>query len=97
MVWYFLVLCSMLLAAATAFDCTTSAFEAILPSNTSVILATPLADNATFNTPASDTGFPSSPTGLRALCAVQVEVPAPGNTTYNFGIFLPSNWNGRFL
>lgn len=88
---------SLLVGVAAALGCNPSAFNAILPSNASVTFAYGLPENSTFHVPASDIAFPSSPTGLHALCALQVEVPASGNTSYGFGLFLPSTWNGRFL
>lgn len=80
-----------------AFECSKSAFQAVIPSHTSVSLVQEVGENGTFEVPAGDIAYPTSPTGLRALCAVQIKVPAPGNTTYEFGLFLPEEWNGRFL
>ncbi|GME23712.1 hypothetical protein GTA08_BOTSDO07411 [Neofusicoccum parvum] len=91
------MLAGAIATTASAFECTQSAFEAVIPSNTSVSLVQDVAQNGTFEVPASDIAYPTSPTGLRALCAVQIKVPAPGNTTYEFGLFLPDEWNGRFL
>jgi hypothetical protein len=45
----------------------------------------------------NDTFMPSNYSGLPALCAVSVNVPSPGNTSFNFGLFLPEGWNGRFI
>ncbi|KAJ9404562.1 hypothetical protein DTO045G8_7635 [Paecilomyces variotii] len=47
--------------------------------------------------PSSDIGFPTSPTNLPALCALEVKVPSTTNSSYSFGLFLPDDWNGRFL
>lgn len=86
-----------LLGAANALDCSFSAIQSALPSNASLNFATPIAANGTFQVPAGDTGYPTNPVGLPAMCAVSVQVQSVGNTTFGFGLFLPSDWNGRFL
>lgn len=59
--------------------------------------AYPVAANSTFEVPKGDTGYPDSPPNLPALCAASIQVKSVGNTTFGFGIFLPEEWNGRFL
>lgn len=88
-----------LLGAAQGLDyiCTPSAIQAALPAGASVNFAYPVAANATFEVPASDTGYPDSPPSLPALCAASIQVQSIRNTTFGFGIFLPEDWNGRFL
>lgn len=88
---------SILLGGASAFDCSPAAFASILPANATVVSATSIPDNGTFNVPATDLGFPFSPTGLPALCAVEIRVQTPGNSSYGFGLFLPKKWNSRYL
>ena len=82
---------------AIALDCSPSTIQAALSSDVTVNFASPLRENATFNVPPSDTGYPTSPVGLPALCAVSIQVQSTGNTSYGFGLFLPDDWNGRFL
>jgi feruloyl esterase len=84
------------LGMANALNCTPSAFKGILGSNASVVLASLLPENSTFHVPPGDVAFPQSPAGLHALCVLEVEV-ADSNAPYNFGLFLPKSWNGRFL
>lgn len=88
-----------LLAAgsASAFNCTPAAFEAVLPENASVVLTRTLPANSTFTVSAGDVAYPTSPTGLNALCAVQVKVQSSNISAYDFGLFLPTEWNERFL
>ncbi|CBY00314.1 similar to feruloyl esterase B precursor [Plenodomus lingam JN3] len=86
-----------LFGVASALDCTSSAIQAILPSNASVNFAQVVSANSTFEVPKSYTGYPESPVGLPASCAVSVQVQSIENTTYGFGLFLPEDWNGRFL
>ena len=83
--------------AVTNAKCDPAAIQASLPSGASVNFARPVAANATFEVPKSQTGYPTSPKNLPSLCAVSVQVQSIGNTTYGFGMFLPDDWNGRFL
>ncbi|EON64415.1 hypothetical protein W97_03646 [Coniosporium apollinis CBS 100218] len=85
------------IGAASAFECSPSAFIEVLPSNATVTFAYPLSDNSTFQVPAGNLPYRVSPTGLRALCAVEIRQPSSGNSSYSFGLFLPAEWNGRFL
>ncbi|KAJ9252577.1 hypothetical protein DTO207G8_4639 [Paecilomyces variotii] len=80
-----------------AFTCDPTSLQQYLGSGISVTSAKYLANNATFEVPSSDIGFPTSPTNLPALCALEVKVPSTSNSSYSFGLFLPDDWNGRFL
>lgn len=86
-----------LFGAAGALECSLSSIQSILPSNVSVNFAQALPANSTFQVPEGDTGYPVSPVNLPPLCAVSIQVESIENTTYGFGLFLPENWNGRFL
>jgi len=82
--------------ASSAFNCTTSALDSILPSHASALFATPVQANGTFGQ-AGDIGYPKHATNLPPLCAVSVNVTSSATTSFTFGLFLPYNWNGRFL
>ncbi|KAK6384099.1 hypothetical protein LTR65_009858 [Meristemomyces frigidus] len=86
-------------ATATSFACTPSAFTAILPPHASVAFTQSLPANSTFQVPAGDIAYPTSPTQLRALCAVQINVTSSASSAFSFGLFLPEpgEWNERFL
>lgn len=86
-----------LLPIAYAFDCTPSAFSAILPANATVVSATKVAQGATFTVPKRDIAYPTAPSKLNAACAVEINVTSSSTSAYGFGIFLPDNWNDRFL
>jgi feruloyl esterase len=77
--------------------CDPSTIQAALPQGASVNFAYPLTANSTFEVPKGDTGYPDDAFGLPALCAVSVQVQSIANSTYGFGLFLPAEWNGRFL
>lgn len=87
----------LLLPAVTAFDCTPAAFSAHLPATATVLFATSLPDNSTFEVPIGDIAYPTSPSGLQALCAVQINVTSSPTSAYSFGVFFPKEWNGRYL
>jgi feruloyl esterase len=86
-----------LAGAALALECSPASIQSVLPSNASVNFAYPVPENSTFQVPKGDTGYPTNPVGLPALCAVSVQVNSIGSSTFGFGLFLPDNWNGRFL
>ncbi|KAF2864781.1 feruloyl esterase B precursor [Massariosphaeria phaeospora] len=88
---------SALFGAVQALDCSPSAIQSALPSNANVNFAYPLQAGSTFEVPEGDTGYPTNPVELPALCAVSVQVESIGDSTYGFGLFLPEDWNGRFL
>jgi feruloyl esterase len=85
------------IASALTTNCSLKTFEKIVPPTATVISAEEVATNGTFIVPVADTGFPTDPARLPALCAVQVEMTTDANTTFNYGLFLPNRWNGRFL
>jgi feruloyl esterase len=83
--------------ATTAFECSPAEFTKYLPSNATVTFASTVPQGGTFNVPASDVAYPTSPAELRELCAVQVNVTSSATSAYSFGLFLPTEWNHRFL
>lgn len=95
--WSTLLPFGALIGTGLGLECSPSAIDAILPSNASINFAYNLPANSTFKVPKGDTGYPQSPVGLPALCAVSVQVQSVGNSTFGFGLFLPESWNGRFL
>lgn len=88
---------SFAFGAVTAFNCTPSAFQSILPSNASVTFAYALPANSTFVVPSGDIAYPTSPTELDALCAVEVKMQSSNSSAFSFGLFLPTQWNKRYL
>jgi len=87
-----------LFATATAnAKCDPNSIQATLPQGASVNFAYSLAANSTFEVPKSNTGYPTNAFNLPGLCAVSVQVQSIGNSTYGFGLFLPDDWNSRFL
>lgn len=83
--------------AATALQCDPASIQSILPDNASVNFAYSVSANSTLQVPKGNLGYPVNPVGLPALCAVSVQVQSVGDTTFGLGLFLPADWNERFL
>lgn len=84
------------LVSRAVADCSFASIQALLPSIASVDFVFWQAGGSTFSVPNGDIAYPTSPTNLTAHCAVQIRV-TNGTSQYGFGMFLPDNWNGRFL
>lgn len=83
---------------ATALpSCSVDSFQNVLPSNANILSAVPLANGSTYGEGAADVGYPTNPTNLPASCALIVNVTTSASSSFRFGIFLPTQWNGRFL
>lgn len=85
--------------AQSVANCNVAVLAAALPagSGATVNSVTAVPYNGTYGGGAADIEFPTNATGLPSLCAVSINVPAPGNTSFNFGLFLPTEWNGRIM
>jgi feruloyl esterase len=77
--------------------CDPDTIQAALPEGAGVNFAYSLTANSTFEVPRSNTGYPTNAVNLPGLCAVSIQVQSIANSTYGFGLFLPDDWNGRFL
>jgi feruloyl esterase len=91
-----LVAVAALLSSATAIDCSKDSLQSAFPSIAKVDFAIWMPANSTFAVPAADIAYPVAPSQLQAVCAVQVSVKN-GTSNYGFGVFLPDDWNRRFL
>ncbi|KID83740.1 feruloyl esterase B precursor [Metarhizium guizhouense ARSEF 977] len=79
--------------------CSQSTFKAILDSipGTSINYVEEVPQDGAFGDAATNIPFPRNATGLPALYAASFNTKTPGDTSYNFGVFLPTNQNSRFL
>lgn len=88
---------------AAQLQCTTDTFTKILSSDSSrsesavVQWAHRVLKGGTFQVPESDIAYPESPTDLPEICVLQVHVTSSPESSYTFGLFLPVEWNERFL
>ena len=86
------------LAVFAASDCSPESFSSALPSNTSVTFAAPITKPGRFS--ANDVNISVSydvPKEAFPICALELQIQSSPNTTFNTGILLPSNWNGRMM
>lgn len=87
-------------ATNTTTNCNIATFQKFLDANgtvAQVVYAQHYAEGSTFVNPNATLATGVNPTDLPATCAVQVNATTEYDTHYSFGIFLPDNWNGRFL
>jgi feruloyl esterase len=81
--------------SSQAFECSTSAFAGILSPNATISYAVPVPAGGSWSMPSPE--FPANDTGLPALCAIGVNVVSSPSSSFNFGLFLPQEWNSRFM
>lgn len=90
-------LSALTVSTVQAIDCDPSAIQSLLPSTATVSSAVRIPQDGTFRVPRENIAYPTSPTSLRANCAVQVKVTSSESSAYSFGMFLPDDWNERSL
>ncbi|KAK0099373.1 hypothetical protein ONS96_008404 [Cadophora gregata f. sp. sojae] len=84
-------------ATVHPLECSPSALASLLPptSHATITYTVPVPKNGTWSKPSP--AFPLPNTGLPELCAVAINVVSSPSSSYNFGLFLPTEWNTRFL
>ena len=92
-----LLLLSSLCTAHAALDCSSASLSALLPVGATLNFAVPVPENGTFGEGAKNIEFPTNATNLPALCAVGINVKSSNTSSYNFGLFLPQEWNARTM
>lgn len=88
---------SVFCLCATALECSVRDLASHVPSNAQVVNATHVPANGTYGEGAIDLEFPGLATGLPELCAVTVLVQSSPTSNYRFGLFLPAEWNERYI
>lgn len=78
-------------------SCDESTFANVLPTAAKVERVEYISAGSTFGEPLTDLMYPIPPTNLPELCAVIISVASSPVSAYRFGMFLPAEWNGRFL
>ena len=77
-------------------NCNNEFFNSVLPSNASSLGTYHVPANGSFGQGA-DIAYPINATNLPALCAVIINVTSSATSSYTFGLFLPEDWNQRFI
>ncbi|KAK0378938.1 tannase and feruloyl esterase [Colletotrichum limetticola] len=89
---------SQVSAQKTPSQCSLESVSALLtPENQAEVLTTlQLGDNGTFGE-VGNIAYPQNATHLPPLCVVSINVTSSPTSSYTFGLFLPDEWNDRFL
>ncbi|KAI0523745.1 Tannase/feruloyl esterase [Xylaria bambusicola] len=69
----------------------------VLPANARIERVQAIEAGSTYGDGTANLGYPIQPTDLPALCAVTVAVASSATSSYRIGLFLPAEWNERFL
>jgi feruloyl esterase len=77
-------------------NCNNAFFDHVLPAEASTLVTYHVPANGSFGQ-AGDIAYPTNATGLPPLCAVIINVTSSATSSYTFGIFLPNEWNERFI
>ncbi|KAI1205297.1 tannase-domain-containing protein [Annulohypoxylon truncatum] len=78
-------------------NCNAETFANVLPSSAKVEKVEYVSAGSSFGEPLTDLMYPIAPTNLPELCAVIIAVASSPVSSYRIGMFLPAEWNGRFL
>ncbi|KAL2194041.1 hypothetical protein P885DRAFT_43800 [Corynascus similis CBS 632.67] len=77
--------------------CTQDFFANALPAEATLEKVAIVRKGGSYGEGWKNVAYPVDPTGLPALCAVTVRVRSSSASSYRFGLFLPDEWNSRFL
>jgi feruloyl esterase len=78
-------------------ECTAANIALLLPAGATVEKVDSVESGAAYGEGAADLGYPVNITNLPELCAVTIKVASSATSSFRFGLFLPTTWNGRFL
>ncbi|KAJ4382490.1 hypothetical protein N0V85_008590, partial [Neurospora sp. IMI 360204] len=78
-------------------NCNRAFFTSILPPEASLENITAVPQGGSHGEGKANIPYPTNPTDLPALCAVTINVTSSPSSSYRFGLFLPTEWSGRFL
>ncbi|KAI1359145.1 putative ferulic acid Esterase/Feruloyl esterase [Xylaria arbuscula] len=78
-------------------SCDVSKLTQVLPDNAKIERLEALEAGSTYGEGTANLAYPIQPTNLPALCAVTIAVASSATSSYRIGLFLPAEWNNRFL
>lgn len=78
-------------------NCNKVFFTNILPPEARLENLTVVPEGGSHGEGKRNIPYPTDPTNLPALCAVTINVTSSPSSSYRFGLFLPTDWSGRFL
>ena len=87
------------ISVVTAIDCSIAGIQSLVPSNATVELASPITKLGTFSQGDIKINVPyeNVDKSMLPLCAISVNIKSSDTTSFNMGLILPSNWNGRMM
>ncbi len=77
--------------------CDRPSFAGILPAGATLEKIAVVRQGGSYGEGTANIAYPTNPTNLPSLCAVTVRVKSSSTSSYRFGLFLPDNWNSKFL
>ncbi|KAI1336261.1 Tannase/feruloyl esterase [Xylariaceae sp. FL0016] len=77
--------------------CSATTFANVLPANAKVERVDSVDAGSTYGEGPLDLLYPVQPTNLPELCAVTIRVTSSLVSAYRFAVFLPAEWNNKFL
>ncbi|KAI1261798.1 putative ferulic acid Esterase/Feruloyl esterase [Xylariaceae sp. FL1019] len=77
--------------------CVPSTFTPILSEHNVIERVEYVEAGSTYGEGIADLGYPIQPTNLPPLCAITISVATSSTSAYRIGMFLPAEWNQRFL
>lgn len=77
--------------------CNTAFFESILVNGSTLVIVDSLDNGSAYGQGGLDLAYPAVPTNLPACCAAIINVTSSPTSAYQVAIFLPDDWNDRFL
>ncbi|KAK4229246.1 tannase and feruloyl esterase-domain-containing protein [Podospora fimiseda] len=84
-------------ALVASLPCAIDTFEPVLPAYARIVSAEFVPSGRAYSEGRANIAYPTAPTQLPELCAVIVNVSTSDISNYRFGLFLPTEWNSRFL
>ena len=97
---HFLLLSLLLVFSdAAGIDCSIASIQSLVPSNATVELVVPITKLGTFKQDDVKINIPTTniDKSMLPLCVISINIQSSSNTSFNMGLLLPSNWNGRMM
>ncbi|KAK0610410.1 feruloyl esterase-like protein B [Bombardia bombarda] len=77
--------------------CSAATFKDVLPASARVVSAVAVPKGGSYGEGSANVAYPTIPPDLPELCALIVNVSTSAISNYRFGVYLPTEWNSRFL
>lgn len=80
-----------------ARTCSVAALQQFAPSHATVLTAEYVPENESYGQGLADLSYPVNGTFLPEMCAAIVNVTSSPTSSYTFGLYLPLEWENRFM